>query len=100
MADLSGKDGERPNHAARENRMRKINQVLFMMPKKACYRSELVDHFCGRARQRRSLAVRILKWLFSSRSRVVRSAHCCDFCDRETDLLPMEYTASLLRAGG
>lgn len=100
MADLSGRDGERPDEAARDNRLRKIDQVSSMMREEACYRRELVDYFGGRARQRRSLAIRILEWLFSSRSRVVRSAHCCDFCDQSTDLSPVAYTASLLRAGG
>ena len=99
MADLAGKDQERPDPAARESRMRKIDQVSAMMREESCYRRQLVDYFGGKQRQRRSLAVRILEWLFSTRSRVKRSVHCCDFCDQEKIDCGVDYTAALLGAG-
>lgn len=99
MADLAGKDQEQPDPAARESRMRKIDQVSAMMREESCYRRQMVDYFGGKQRQRRSLAVRILEWLFSTRSRVKRTAHCCDFCDREKIGSEVDYTAMLLGAG-
>lgn len=100
MADLSGKDSEKPDEDARANRMRKIDQVSSLMRQESCYRRELVDYFCSHGRQRRSLSIRILEWSFSSRSRVSRSTHYCDFCDREANMAPVAYTAAVLRGGG
>ena len=98
MADLSGRDQEPPDPAARANRMRKIDQVSSMMRDESCYRVQLVDYFGGKRRQRRSFAVRILEWLFSTRTRVRQSAHCCDFCDREQIGSEIAYTAVVLGA--
>lgn len=97
MADLSGRDQEAPDPAARANRMRKIAQVSAMMRHEGCYRAQLVDYFGGRERARRSLAVRILEWLFSSRSRVRRTSHCCDFCDREEIGSEVAYAAAVMK---
>jgi ATP-dependent DNA helicase RecQ len=96
MADLSGRDHETPDPAARANRMRKIAQVSSMMRHEGCYRGQLVDYFGGKVRARRSFAVRILEWLFSSRSRVRRTSHCCDFCDREEIGSEVAYAATVL----
>lgn len=98
MADLSGKDQEAPNAAARENRMRKIDQVAAMMREESCYRRQLVDYFGSKVRRRRSLGVRILEWLFAARSRVKRSAHCCDFCDQDTIDAIVPYIQMVLQA--
>ena len=96
MADLPGRDQEAPNPDARANRMRKIDQVSAMMRYEACYRGQLVDYFGGKAQSRRSLSVRILEWLFSSRSRVKRTSHCCDFCEREQIGSEVTYTGLVL----
>lgn len=96
MADLSGRDQNAPDPAARANRMRKIDQVSAMMRHETCYRGQLVSYFGGKARLRRSLAVRILEWLFSSRSRVKRTSHCCDFCEREQIDSEVTYTGTVL----
>jgi len=48
-----------------------------------CFRGAIVQYF-GEAleHQRRSLAVRIVEWLFSRSVRIRRTRFCCDRCDR------------------
>lgn len=98
MADLAGKDQEQPDEAARESRIRKIDQVSAMMREESCYRRQMVGYFGGNERRRRSLWMLIIEWLFSTRSRVKRTNHCCDFCDRGEIACEVDYTALVLRA--
>ena len=48
-----------------------------------CFRASIVEYFEGpRTSSRRSLAARIVNWIFSRSERVERISACCDHCDQ------------------
>lgn len=48
-----------------------------------CFRAMIIEYFEGRRSvQRRSLATRIVEWIFSRPERVAKPRVCCDRCDR------------------
>ena len=48
-----------------------------------CFRSMIVEYFGEEQSQRRkALAVRIVEWIFSRSSQIVRAHGCCDKCDQ------------------
>lgn len=48
-----------------------------------CFRAAIVQYFGEEHSQRRkTLAVRIVEWLFSRSNRIVRAHGCCDKCDQ------------------
>ena len=48
-----------------------------------CFRAAIVEYFGEEQSQRRkTLAVRIVEWLFSRSSQIKRAPGCCDKCDR------------------
>ena len=50
-----------------------------------CLRKEIVDYFQEpQPQRRRSLALRIVQWLFLARTRKPTLKHCCDKCDAVT----------------
>ncbi|MER9901698.1 RecQ family ATP-dependent DNA helicase [Mesorhizobium sp. M0130] len=66
-----------------EQRFRQIDQVNEMMRSQSCMREAISTYFQGpKSRERPSLSVRILDWVFGSRSPTMGFRACCDHCDR------------------
>jgi hypothetical protein len=51
----------------------------------ACFRAALLDYLVGRERAvaKRSVARRLLEWVFAERLRASDAPFCCDACDPE-----------------
>jgi ATP-dependent DNA helicase RecQ len=67
----------------------KIDRIETMqamaLAKRQCMRSSLLKYFeGGSAKKRPSLALRIVTWLYASRTKVDRMRYCCDHCNKET----------------
>ena len=63
----------------RQTLVREMQSLAFS---RDCFRRRLLDYFGGsRVRRRRSMALRIVDWLFSDRARRVERSLCCDVCD-------------------
>lgn len=100
MAERSGDELAIPNEAARQHRLLQIDQVSSLMREETCYRQGLLDYFGGATRHRRSFATWLLEWLFARKSRVRRTAHCCDHCDRGKKPATRAYVARVVSASG
>jgi hypothetical protein len=49
----------------------------------ACFRASIIEYFEGpRSVKRRSLAARIVEWIFSRSEHVSKPRFCCDRCDQ------------------
>lgn len=60
-----------------------IDQANETMRSQSCMREAISTYFQGpKTRERSSPSVRILDWVFGSRSPTVRFRACCDHCDR------------------
>ena len=65
-------------------RYRQIEQVASMLRADACFRGTIRDYFGdNEVKRRRTLAERILNWLFGSPAYRQGYRACCDHCDRE-----------------
>lgn len=80
-ATRAGRDGE----AILQSRLESIRELNTMLwDSRSCFRRLMVEYFEGAARRpRRSLAARILAWLFGRRERVRPGWFCCDRCNPE-----------------
>ena len=62
-------------------RFRAIEELDMMIrDKRKCFRRSILNHFEDRKPRKRSLAMRIMEWLFSIRGRVEKGPFCCDAC--------------------
>ncbi len=63
----------------------------------SCFRTLIVEYFGGaRSVSRRSWAVRIVRWIFSTKRRTKRTEHCCDYCDGVTPRNVLRWTSAIL----
>lgn len=66
-----------------EQRYHQIDQVADLMKTKSCMRAAISEYFQGPKTTRRpSLSVRILDWVFGTKSKPQRLRACCDHCDK------------------
>lgn len=98
MASKTVEQAHRPaDEAARLLAVKRtsISQMGAMArPQSDCLRQSLQSYFEGKtAKRRQSFAMRIITWLFSSRSDVKRLGYCCEFC-AGTSLENFHSTAS------
>ncbi len=64
----------------------------------SCFRRDIVRYFQEeKAAPRRSLALRIVQWLFSTKEKPARSKVCCDRCDGVTLVNYMDWVAAVFR---
>jgi ATP-dependent DNA helicase RecQ len=64
-----------------------------------CMRRSLLKYFEGGiAKKRPSLALRIVTWLYASRSKTKRTQYCCDCCNKVSATNFRAIAASVLRA--
>ena len=69
------------------------------MAKNQCMRRSLLRHFKGGvAKKRPSLALRIVTWLYASRTKVDRIRYCCDHCNKVSATNFRAVAAGVLRA--
>lgn len=99
MAERSGEDGGSPDRSALESRLAQIEAVANLMRHEGCYREALLRHFGNGERRKRSLAMRILAWLFAKRSKVQDAGHCCDHCDAAEKPGSLDFVQRLLGNG-
>jgi ATP-dependent DNA helicase RecQ len=53
------------------------------LAKRQCMRRSLLKYFeVGSAKKRPSLALKIVTWLYASRTKIDRIRYCCDYCDK------------------
>lgn len=72
---------------------------LMGRPRSRCLRQSLLGYFEGSARKKRtSLVMKIIAWLYSSKSKVPRLSYCCDYCDK-TSLINFELAALKILRG-
>lgn len=65
-------------------RFHQIEQVSAMLKTDSCFREGIRDYFGDTSvKPRRTLAERILDWVFGSRAYERKPDACCDYCDRE-----------------
>jgi len=65
-----------------------------------CFRKGILAHFReDKPPPRRSLALRIVQWLFSGSEKQPRSNYCCDCCDGVGSLNYIEWAQSVFRSG-
>lgn len=66
----------------------------------SCFRALIVEYFEGdRVVSRPSWAVRIVRWIFSTKRRTNRFEHCCDYCDGVTSENVLDWTSGILGSG-
>lgn len=87
MADMTV-DGapldERGKARMLAQRYRQIDQVSSLLQADSCFRDAIRRYFGDAAvTPGRSLAERLLDWVFGSRAPITRHEACCDYCDRE-----------------
>jgi RecQ family ATP-dependent DNA helicase len=67
------------------------------LARRSCFRALIVDYFGGaRVVARRSWAVRIVRWIFSSERRTKGGEHCCDHCDGVSPRNVIRWTSAVL----
>jgi len=86
MADLTVENADLDAAATAMARRAKYENIQQMKrranARDLCFRSEIIRYFGkGQTQRRKSLAVRIVEWLFSGASRLARASGCCDKCD-------------------
>ncbi len=86
MADLTVENADLDSAAKSMARRAKYDSIQQMkdraIDRDGCFRLAIVRYFGEDQRLRRkSLAVRIVDWLFSRSSRLARASGCCDRCD-------------------
>jgi hypothetical protein len=53
------------------------------LAKRQCMRRSLLKYFeGGSAKKRPSLALKIVTWLYASRTKIDRIRYCCDYCNK------------------
>ena len=63
---------------------------------KRCFRRGIVQYFQeDKPSPKKSLALRIVEWLLSSREKPTKSRHCCDKCDMVTSTNYMLWAKSV-----
>jgi len=86
MVDLTVENADLDAAAAAMARHAKYESIQQMKrranARDLCFRSEIIRYFGkDQTPRRKSLAVRIVEWLFSRASRLARASGCCDKCD-------------------
>lgn len=67
--------------------------------REVCFRAAIVQYFGEEQSQRRkSVAVRIIEWLFSRSSQIERAQGCCDKCDQVRVDTVIEWAARIWKA--
>jgi RecQ family ATP-dependent DNA helicase len=68
-----------------------------VLARRSCFRALIVEYFEGAwVVPRRSWAIRILQWIFSTTRRTEETEYCCDHCDGVTARNVVRWTASVL----
>jgi ATP-dependent DNA helicase RecQ len=81
VASTYDSTADRPNMLAQ--RYRQIDQVSELMRLQSCMRSAIAEQFQSATEKHRpTLSLRILDWVFGSRSKPRRFRACCDYCNR------------------
>lgn len=82
-----------------EAKYRAIDEIVRMsQDHRKCFRAEIADYFgTARVARRKSLARRVIDWVFTRERNVQRATGCCDRCDRVTAENLVTWTTSVLR---
>ncbi|MCG3147924.1 MAG: hypothetical protein PCFJNLEI_01365 [Verrucomicrobiae bacterium] len=80
----------------------KLSQIQDMhnlaVQRNQCFRRGIVRYFQeDKPPPRRSWALRIVEWLFSTRDKPAKSKRCCDKCDGVTPAFYMGWVRSVFR---
>lgn len=68
------------DRSVRQRDLEIINRLV--RDRRTCFRRNLLDQLTDARPQRRSIAMRLLKWALEIRQKSQRSSSCCDVCDR------------------
>lgn len=75
-----------------------IESMREIASSRTCFRSGLIGYFQGSApKRRRSLAERLVEWIFSSRSTLRQSPVCCDTCSPGMSRNPVAFAQAVFR---
>jgi ATP-dependent DNA helicase RecQ len=79
------------------SRLQMIDRMRAMASSRECFRAALIGYFQGDTRwRRRSVAERLIEWVFSSRRALRQASVCCDACSPELAQTPFEFLRTAL----
>jgi ATP-dependent DNA helicase RecQ len=72
---------EQDRRAILDRKLASIDKVSKLARTRSCVRRKLVDYFGANGRDRRSLVLKFLTWVFSRKVKVDKAKWCCDVCE-------------------
>ena len=79
-----------------------IDRIVSMSAaRRKCFRSAIADYFgTARTASRKSLTRKLIEWVFTRDSKVLRARGCCDHCDKVAVTNLVSWTTLILRNEG